>query len=258
MWEDTIPSTSFSAEKIRNCLRRDPFCSQNIPFIWKSYHPRGWQAGSPTGTFLRWFAFLVIPKPLACVKLSSLERTCFENNVPLWLWNSKGVNNRLLRAQDMLRHSPLPLAWVAQALWPGSYHKGITALFLLLRFLSEERNSYIKTFPGSRHLPAADPSGNSLSPLPSHIPSWAFPGPRCGQSSEDLPCRCWLTSKQKLPLDKKPHSAIGNLFVLGGAFFLSVLSHLQTPTAQSLLCWLCSFLPFFFFFGYVLQSIFKQ
>lgn len=62
-------------------------------------------------------------------------------------------------------------------------------------------------------------------------------------------CRWWLTNKQKLPLDKKPHRAIGNLFVLGGAFFLSLLSPPATPHPQSLHCWLRSFLPFFFFLG---------
>lgn len=117
------------------------------------------------------------------------------------------------------------IAHVAQALWPESHHQGITALFLLLPFLSKERNSYIKTFPGSRHLPALTHQ-EIASPLclPTFLPEHS---PAQGVASPPKICWCWLTSKQKLPPDKKSHSTIGNLFVLGGAFFLSLLSRLQ-------------------------------
>lgn len=156
----------------------------------------------------------------------------------------------------MLRHSPWPLACVAQALWPESHHQGITALFLLLPFLSKERNSYIKTFPGFRHSPALTHQeiASPLS-LPTFLPEHS---PAQGVASPQKICWCWLTSKQKLPLDKKSHSTIGNLFVLGGAFFLFSFPACNPchhhPHPQSLHCWLCSFLSFFR--GYVEQPIF--
>ena len=65
----------------------------------------------------------------------------------------------------------------------GSHHQGIIALFLLLPLLSSERNSYMATFPGSKHLPVAEPSGNSLSPqlstfLPEHSPAQGVASPQ--------------------------------------------------------------------------------
>lgn len=135
------------------------------------------------------------------------------------------LNNRLPRESGTCCGITCCQWTVLLQAWPGSYQQRFTPLFLLLGLLSKERNAYSTAFPGSRHLPAADPSGNGLSPLPSHIPSWASPAQ--GVARAQKICSAWLTSKQNLPLDKQDHSSVGNLFVSGwslSALFLSSYS----------------------------------
>lgn len=95
--------------------------------------------------------------------------------------------------------------------------------------------------------------------LPTFLPEHS---PAQGVANPQKICWGWLTRKLNLPLDKKHGSAVGNLFVLGGAFCLSL--NLPSPTPA---CFVCFFLNFYtadcvvsyhFFRIYVEQSVFKE